>query len=280
MGFEAGYGDTGWLINSSLTFLSCFQIKPCIPFFYQAEADAGLARSLAPPTKGGATTTAATATAATVGSAGGSAAALLATALDPAQLLLNQALGGALGGAAAGGAADLGPAPSKTPRTKGKGGGRGKQPAVSTAGAGKSAAVLGLWRLLLAAEPADAPALASNDPGSGAAAALALLWKLYPIVCMTPAEAVTHLPAALPPNLSPPQAGGAPLNACSHSPFDVVLFDEASQLPTLEALPCIGRAKQVSRVETPQFDWSIKSHCFLPLSFNVAILVVLFLFCC
>ena len=53
------------------------------------------------------------------------------------------------------------------------------------------------------------------------------------VFCFTPEEVARHLPACLPDG----GGGGRPM-------FDVVLFDEASQLPTYEALGCLGRARQ------------------------------------
>lgn len=55
-----------------------------------------------------------------------------------------------------------------------------------------------------------------------------LLTALHPIIALTCDEAVRHLPS---------QADGAP-------PFDVVVFDEASQIPTQQSLGCVGRAAQ------------------------------------
>lgn len=56
-----------------------------------------------------------------------------------------------------------------------------------------------------------------------------LLQSLYPIWALTPEEVARHLPASM-------QTG--------ETPFDVVLFDEASQLPLHQALGCIARSSQ------------------------------------
>jgi hypothetical protein len=80
------------------------------------------------------------------------------------------------------------------------------------------------------------PSLLSPHSATGEedpALLLRLVLNMYPVFCFTPEECARHLPAALP---------GA---TSTESPvFDVVLFDEASQLPTYEALGCLGRASQ------------------------------------
>lgn len=63
---------------------------------------------------------------------------------------------------------------------------------------------------------------------SGTGGEWRLLTALHPIIALTCDEAVRHLPS---------QAAGAP-------PFDVVVFDEASQIPTQQSLGCVGRAAQ------------------------------------
>ena len=58
-----------------------------------------------------------------------------------------------------------------------------------------------------------------------------LLQRCFPIVTMTPEEVSRHLPSHA---------------SLGHQPwplFDVVIFDEASQLPSTQALTCIGRAR-------------------------------------
>jgi hypothetical protein len=74
----------------------------------------------------------------------------------------------------------------------------------------------------------------SHDSGD-AVVRLRLLLKMFPVFCFTPEECARHLPAALPSVTS--KGSEMPL-------FDVVLFDEASQLPTYEALGSLGRASQ------------------------------------
>ena len=76
----------------------------------------------------------------------------------------------------------------------------------------------------------DAAGSADEDP----ALKLRLLLKMFPVFCFTPEECARHLPAAF--TGSDGEAGS--------TLFDVVLFDEASQLPTHEALGCLGRASQ------------------------------------
>ena len=151
----------------------------------------------------------------------------LEAALNPALLFSRQAALAATEGAA----------------KAGRGGGGG-----STAGSAKAAAQLGLWRLLVgqaaeqglltfrgaekmeAAAAAEAAGGAVGADGGGAWATFGLLQRLFPVVCLTPEEAAAHLPAA-----------GAP-GGC---PFDVVLFDEASQLPTLEVcLPALCKPQR------------------------------------
>eukprot|EP01051_Picozoa_sp_SAG22_P006059 SAG22_NODE_383_length_11344_cov_6.163895_5_plen_208_part_00 len=75
----------------------------------------------------------------------------------------------------------------------------------------------------------------SGDTGDGDDELLRLLLSMYPVFCFTPEEVARHLPGSLPPR------HGA---AATRPVFDVVLFDEASQLPTYEALGCLGRAAQ------------------------------------
>ena len=74
----------------------------------------------------------------------------------------------------------------------------------------------------------------SDSPETDPAVRLRLLLKMFPVFCFTPEECARHLPAALP---SAADGSEQPL-------FDVVLFDEASQLPTYEALGSLGRASQ------------------------------------
>jgi len=64
--------------------------------------------------------------------------------------------------------------------------------------------------------------------GKGGVGAWRLLSALHPIIALTCDEVARHLPPAV--------AGGPP--------FDVVVFDEASQLPTQQSLGCVGRAAQ------------------------------------
>jgi len=183
---------------------------------------------------------------ATCTSNGGEAAvAALEAAMNPALLMPRQA--------------SLAAAAAKTPRGKkssgSSNGSSSNSSSSSTAGSAKLAAQQGLWRLLeteaearsnLAATEANIAddQSASNTSLSSARAAatsLGLLQRLFPVVCLTPEEAAHHLPAVL--SASPPSTA-SPTSAPVECPFDVVLFDEASQLPTLEALPCVGRALQ------------------------------------
>jgi hypothetical protein len=186
---------------------------------------------------------------------GEAAVAALEAAMNPALLMPRQA---ALTAAAA--------AIKPTGKKSAGSGGGGCTSSGSTAGSAKLAAQQGLWRLLEteaearnmathATKTAVARSAATNSTAEAAATSLGLLQRLFPVMCMTPEEAAHHLPAMLssssrsqssqtndaatavesPPNTATPGVD---------CPFDVVLFDEASQLPTLEALPCVGRALQ------------------------------------
>ena len=75
-----------------------------------------------------------------------------------------------------------------------------------------------------------------NSPSDGEdpAVRLRLLLSMFPVFCFTPEECMRHLPGVMP---GTGESDGQPV-------FDVVLFDEASQLPTYEALGCLGRAAQ------------------------------------
>jgi hypothetical protein len=91
-------------------------------------------------------------------------------------------------------------------------------------------------RLVELLYPAMLDASADDQEMTDPALLLRLLLKMYPVFCFTPEECARHLPAALP-ACHAEQSSAQPV-------FDVVLFDEASQLPTLEALGCLGRARQ------------------------------------
>ena len=137
----------------------------------------------------------------------------------------------------------------------GGGGGEQRNSGGPAAGGAKAAATLGLWRCLetyagrtssVTFSRRGLGGLVDGEPPSVqkvAAVSFALLQLLFPVVCMTPEEAARHIPATVANcgTLSGGAGGGSGGMSC---PFDVVLFDEASQLPTLEALPMLGRAKQ------------------------------------
>jgi hypothetical protein len=89
----------------------------------------------------------------------------------------------------------------------------GKQSATACA------ARVGLRRLVSLEGEITAPCSAPSE------SLFDCLLSLFPVVVMRPNEVAHHFPAFY--------GDGSPL-------FDVVLFDEASQLPTLEALPSLG----------------------------------------
>ena len=93
-----------------------------------------------------------------------------------------------------------------------------------------------LYPSLLSSTAAAGDERASEQPDDDPALLLRLLLSMYPVFCFTPEEVARHLPAALPSH-GAGEEEDKPV-------FDVVLFDEASQLPTFEALGCLGRARQ------------------------------------
>ena len=90
-------------------------------------------------------------------------------------------------------------------------------------------------RLVQLVYPSLLDATSEKIDGDDSPVLLRLLLKMFPVFCFTPEECARHLPAALPKVAS--EGSERPL-------FDVVLFDEASQLPTYEALGSLGRASQ------------------------------------